>query len=85
MSVSEKEIRKEMREHPWASREVAIRIALDHKKCKTTTKEGKRLYMRNYMRDKRQKLRIPSVNTGIGLNKPVDLLSLITGRRRRKK
>lgn len=68
--VSEKEIQKEMREHPWASRDLAKRIAEDHAKRKTTTREGKRLYMRQYMRDKRQgkAQAIPSISQAIGLN-----------------
>lgn len=72
MSVTEKEIRKEMREHPWADRETAKRIALDHKRRKTTTKEGKRLYMRDYMRDKRQKRvqAFPRLSDVIGLQIP---------------
>jgi len=73
MQVSEKEIQKELREHPWATRDIAMRIALDHKIRKTTTKEGKRLYMRDYMRDKRQqKLQaaFPSISDAIGLQMP---------------
>jgi hypothetical protein len=72
--VSEREIRKEMLEHPWASREIAMRIALDHKRRpKTTTKEGKRLYMKDYMRLKRQAVKpqaFPSVSDMIGLKVP---------------
>jgi hypothetical protein len=70
--VSEKEIQKEMREHPWASRDLARRIAEDHAKRKTTTKEGKRLYMRDYMRDKRQDKAqaIPTISQALGLNLP---------------
>jgi hypothetical protein len=83
VNVSEKEIQKEMREHPWASREVAMRIALDHKRYKTTTKEGKRIYMREFMRKKRQQLKIPSTQAALGLKKSPDLLSLITGKRRK--
>jgi hypothetical protein len=70
--VSEKEIQKEMREHPWASRDLARRIAEDHARRKTTTKEGYRLYMRDYMRDKRQgKVQtIPNVSQALGLKLP---------------
>ena len=31
-SAMEKAIRKEMKEHPWATREVAARIARDHRR-----------------------------------------------------
>jgi len=70
MSISEKEIRKEMREHPWASRELAERIARDHARRKTTTKEGKRLYMADYMRMRRHPSKaqsMPSITSSIGL------------------
>lgn len=67
MSVTEREIQKELREHPWASREVAIRIALDHRRMRTTTKGGKRLYMRNYMRERRKERSLPSLSDALDL------------------
>ena len=56
--VSKKEVAKELREHPWASKKTAKRIALDHSRSKrkyyceqkTTTRNGKREYQRNLMR-----------------------------------
>lgn len=65
--VSEKEIQKEMREHPWASKELARRIAEDHAKRKTTTKEGKRLYMKSYMRERRKVLKVPNIMEALGV------------------
>lgn len=88
MKVSEKEIRKEAREHPELVRkygiEIAVQIARDHAKRKTTSKEGKRLYMRDYMRDKRKPLRIPSTSAALGFKggkQKGTLLSYITGRK----
>lgn len=69
MNVTERQILKELREHPWASKDVARRIAEDHAKRKTTTREGKRIYMRDYMRQKRQ-MGIPSLSDVIGLQLP---------------
>lgn len=70
MRVSEKEIQKEMREHPWAGRELARRIAQDHAQKKTTTKEGKRAYQRDYMRMRRQeqRLQFPNLSQALGLS-----------------
>jgi hypothetical protein len=67
--VSEKEVQKELREHPWATVEIARRIAQDHAQKKTTTKEGKRAYQRDYMRMKRQqqRLQIPDLSQALGL------------------
>lgn len=72
IKVSEKEIQKELREHPWANRELAKRIAQDHRTRKTTTKEGKRIYMKEYMKQKRKSKAqtLPSVSEAIGLNLP---------------
>jgi hypothetical protein len=72
--VSERKIRREMFEHPWASRKIAMQIALDHvRKKKTTTPEGRREYMRNYMRVRRQvpdsKLTVPDLTAALGLKK----------------
>jgi hypothetical protein len=87
LKVSEKEIKKELREHPWADRTTAARIALDHRLRKTTSKEGKRLYMKDYMRQKRQQpLRFPSVSAAIGLKggkQKGNLLSFITEGKKR--
>jgi len=71
--VSERQIQKELNEHPWASREIAERIARDHELRKTTTKEGKRVYMKDYMRDFRKRQRqqlaqLPSLSQAIGLS-----------------
>lgn len=52
--VSEWEITRQQIVHPWASRELVIRIIEDHNRLKSTTKEGKRGYMRLYMRAKRR-------------------------------
>ena len=49
-----------MREHPWASKKTATRIASDHAKGKrkyptkhkTTTKKGKTEYQKHLMRDR---------------------------------
>ena len=67
--VSDKEVQKELREHPWATVEIARRIAQDHAQRKTTTKEGKRAYQRDYMRMKRQqaRLKIPDLTQALGL------------------
>lgn len=57
-----------MLEHPWASRDIAMQIALDHKRRpKTTTKEGKRLYMRQYMQDRRKVLKAPNLMEALGI------------------
>lgn len=32
-AVSESEVETEMREHPWADREIAEQIVSDHKRC----------------------------------------------------
>lgn len=91
MKVSEKEIRKEAREHPELVRkygiEIAVQMARDHAKRKTTSKEGKRIYMRDYMRVKRQQpLRFPSVSAAIGLKggkQRGNLLSFMTEGKKR--
>lgn len=48
---------------------IAVQIARDHAKRKTTTKAGKTLYMREYMRQKRQQS-LPSLSDAIGLQMP---------------
>jgi len=35
----EKEIKKEMKEHPWASKKIATRIAIDHLKPRKRRKK----------------------------------------------
>lgn len=74
MNVSKKEILKEAKEHPELVRKygigIAVQIATDHaNKPKTTTKEGKRLYMRDYMRIKRQvpEISFPTLSQALGL------------------
>ena len=92
MKISEKEIRKEAREHPELVRkygiEIAVQIARDHAKRKTTSREGKRLYMRDYMREKRQQpLRIASPSAALGFQgdkQGRNLLSIITGTKGKK-
>jgi hypothetical protein len=72
--VSERQIQKELNKHPWATREIAERIARDNELRKTTTKEGKRAYMKDYMRDFRKRQRqqqlaqLPSLSQAIGLS-----------------
>lgn len=82
MKVSRKEVLKEANEHPELVRKygigIAVQIATDHaNKPKTTTKEGKRIYMRNYMRAQRGSP-VPDLAGAIGLN-----LSGETKRRRK--
>ena len=70
LAVSERQIWKELMAHPWMSRELAKRIAEDHaRRPKTNTKEGKRIYMKNYMRFQRgtRKLLVPDVASALGL------------------
>jgi hypothetical protein len=73
VKISEKAIQKEAREHAELVRKygiwIAVQIARDHAKRKTTTKEGKTLYMREYMRNKRQQ-NLPSLSEVIGLKMP---------------
>jgi hypothetical protein len=74
MKVSDKEIQKEAREHPDLVRKygigIAVQIARDHARRKTTTREGKRVYMRDYMRERRNGSQMPSVSSVIGLTMP---------------
>jgi hypothetical protein len=51
--VTEKEIRKVLRKHPWLPYEYARRIAEDLKRKKTSTPEGLRAYNREYQRLRR--------------------------------
>lgn len=52
--ISEWEIRRQQIVHPWASRELVVRMIEDHRKLRTTCKDGKRRYQRLYMREKRR-------------------------------
>jgi len=54
LNITDWEIKRIQTIHPWASRGTAIRIIKDHKKLRTTTKEGKRAYMRIYMQQRRR-------------------------------
>lgn len=58
VKVSKREVMKEAMEHPTLVKRfgigIAVQIAKDHaKKPKTTTKEGKREYQKQYMRLRR--------------------------------
>lgn len=82
MIVSKREILKEANEHPELVRKygigIAVQIATDHaRQPKTTTKEGKRLYMKNYMRIERGSPLVPNLAEAIGLN--------LTGQSKRRK
>ncbi|MBN1245678.1 hypothetical protein JXA31_08815 [Candidatus Bathyarchaeota archaeon] len=53
MSVTEKDIRKVLRRHPWLPHEYARRIAEDLKRKRSSTPEGLRAYNREYQRLRR--------------------------------
>jgi hypothetical protein len=54
LNITEWELQRIRRVHPWASPKIALQIAIDHRRFRTTSKEGKREYMKLYMRDRRR-------------------------------
>lgn len=74
VSISQKMIMKEAKEHERLARELGVdplwlgrKVAEDHaRRPKTTTKEGKRLYQRDYMRIVRSS-DIPNLSAALGL------------------
>jgi putative methionine-R-sulfoxide reductase with GAF domain len=69
MSVTDRDIRKILRRHPWLPYDIARRMAEDLKKAPTSTAEGLRAYNREYMRVRRAERRgnltdVPGVVTG---------------------
>ena len=57
MSVTEKDIRRVLRKHPWLPYEYAKRIAEDLQRIKSSTPDGLKTYHREYARLRRAEIK----------------------------